>query len=313
MSRLYGRILRNLIEEEYSSYEEEEHNGFRGGRSCTDNIFALEQIIEKKSAMNQEVHVYRKNTHTDRYLHNNSNHHPGQKRGVIKTLVDRARRICEPLHITEELQYLDRALQANGYREQTIRRAVRPRKPVERQEGENTPPSGMAFLPYIRGVTDRIGKLLRKRNIKPILQPTRKIQEHLRSAKDPRDPLSSAGVYRIPCSCGSVYVGTTKRSINTRLTEHKRSCRLGQTEKSALAEHTITQVDHQISSSIIRKSFQQGITTLQDYIVKRLKSTNIKTIFNRKEEGLHVNKIWYKLLDNTEINVSSTKYGKLPG
>ncbi|XP_030757305.1 uncharacterized protein LOC115883134, partial [Sitophilus oryzae] len=55
MSRLYGRILRNLIEEEYSSYEEEEQNGFRGGRSCTDNIFALKQIIEKKSATNQEV------------------------------------------------------------------------------------------------------------------------------------------------------------------------------------------------------------------------------------------------------------------
>ncbi|XP_030748216.1 uncharacterized protein LOC115876544 [Sitophilus oryzae] len=58
MSRLYGRILRNLIEEEYSSYEEEEQNGFRSGRSCTDNIFALKQIIEKKSAMNQEVDQY---------------------------------------------------------------------------------------------------------------------------------------------------------------------------------------------------------------------------------------------------------------
>ncbi|XP_030745265.1 uncharacterized protein LOC115874297 [Sitophilus oryzae] len=38
MSRLYEKILRNLIEEEYSSYEEEKQNGFRGGRSCTDNI-----------------------------------------------------------------------------------------------------------------------------------------------------------------------------------------------------------------------------------------------------------------------------------
>ncbi|XP_030750808.1 uncharacterized protein LOC115878439 [Sitophilus oryzae] len=169
----------------------------------------LDVLVNRRQDLSLGHKVYRKNTHTDRYLHNNSNHNPDQKRGVIKTLVDRARRICEPLHITEELQYLDRALQANGYREQTIRRAIRPRKPVERQEGENTPPSGVAFLPYIRGVTDRIGKLLRKRNIKPILKPTRKIQEHLRSAKDPRDSLSSAGVYRIPCFCGSVYVGTT--------------------------------------------------------------------------------------------------------
>jgi hypothetical protein len=36
MSRLYGKILRDLIEEE--NKVEEEKNGFRTGRSCTDNI-----------------------------------------------------------------------------------------------------------------------------------------------------------------------------------------------------------------------------------------------------------------------------------
>ncbi|GJQ76059.1 hypothetical protein Trydic_g18110 [Trypoxylus dichotomus] len=58
--------------------------------------------------------VYRKPTHTDRYLHYNSNQHPKQKRGVIKTLVDRAARIYEPQHIEQELQHLNQALQANG-------------------------------------------------------------------------------------------------------------------------------------------------------------------------------------------------------
>ena len=40
--------------------------------------------------------VYRKQTHTDRYLQKNSNHHPSQKRGIIKTLANRARVICQP-------------------------------------------------------------------------------------------------------------------------------------------------------------------------------------------------------------------------
>lgn len=57
MSRLYGKILRDLIETEYSSYEEEEQCGFRAGRSCTDNVFCLKQVIEKKTALNQEVHI----------------------------------------------------------------------------------------------------------------------------------------------------------------------------------------------------------------------------------------------------------------
>jgi hypothetical protein len=38
MSRLYGKILRDLIEEE--NKDEEEQNGYRTGRSCTSNIFA---------------------------------------------------------------------------------------------------------------------------------------------------------------------------------------------------------------------------------------------------------------------------------
>jgi len=37
MSRLYGKILTDLIEEE--NKDEEEQSGFRTGGSCTDNIF----------------------------------------------------------------------------------------------------------------------------------------------------------------------------------------------------------------------------------------------------------------------------------
>lgn len=56
-SRLYGRILRDLIENEYHNNEEEEQSGFRAGRSCVDNIFCLKQLIEKYLGRNQEVHL----------------------------------------------------------------------------------------------------------------------------------------------------------------------------------------------------------------------------------------------------------------
>ncbi|XP_060525271.1 uncharacterized protein LOC132701406 [Cylas formicarius] len=57
MSRLYGKMLRDLIEEDYKEKEEEEQCGFRAGRSCTDNVFTLKQIIEKRSARNLETHL----------------------------------------------------------------------------------------------------------------------------------------------------------------------------------------------------------------------------------------------------------------
>ncbi|KAJ8911010.1 hypothetical protein NQ315_003572 [Exocentrus adspersus] len=127
--------------------------------------------------------VYRKRTHTDRYLNKDSNHHPGQKRDIIKTLVERARRICDPEDIEKELKHLEEAFVAM----------------------------------YTPKVTDRIGKLLEKEKVKPVFKPTKKIQQSHGSVKDKNDLLATSGVYRIPCTCGQVYIGTTKRSIRSRI------------------------------------------------------------------------------------------------
>ena len=43
--------------------------------------------------------VYRKKTHTGRYLHADSHHHPAQKDGVIQTLAYRAKRISDTDHL----------------------------------------------------------------------------------------------------------------------------------------------------------------------------------------------------------------------
>ena len=50
-----AKYLRDLIEEE--NKDEEEQSGFRTGRSCTENIFCMKQVIEKRNATNQETHL----------------------------------------------------------------------------------------------------------------------------------------------------------------------------------------------------------------------------------------------------------------
>lgn len=80
--------------------------------------------------------------------------------------------------------------------------------------------------------------------MKTIFKPGRKVSELLRPFKD-RLPLSSAGVYKVPCSCGAVYVGETRRTVSTRLKEHMRHTKNCETDKSAIAEHSCT-TSHQI-------------------------------------------------------------------
>jgi hypothetical protein len=56
-SRLYGKIIKHFLEQEFSQIETEEQAGFRAGRSTIDHIFCLRQLIEKKMAVNQPLHL----------------------------------------------------------------------------------------------------------------------------------------------------------------------------------------------------------------------------------------------------------------
>ncbi|XP_030762746.1 uncharacterized protein LOC115887456 [Sitophilus oryzae] len=263
------------------------------------NQLAFLDVLVKRNGDLLDHTVYRKPTHTDRYLHKLSNHHPSQKQGIIGTLANRARRICANEHIQEELSHLNKAFLANGYNDREIKAALAPRqRRPDANEQENI--INKAFLPYVSQVTDRIGKVLKKHNIKTIYKPTRKIRDCLRPAKDKREPLSSAGIYRIPCSCGSVYIGTTKRSVGTRLTEHKRNCRLGQTEKSAVAEHALRDGDHKIQFEDT-----QVIATTSGYHPRLVREAveihKHPNNFNRKEETFYLNRIWHPAISRTKV------------
>ena len=57
MSRLYGRIIKHFLEENYKHLEIEEQAGFRTGRSTIDNIFCLTQMIEKTVQYRNSLHL----------------------------------------------------------------------------------------------------------------------------------------------------------------------------------------------------------------------------------------------------------------
>ena len=104
--------------------------------------------------------IYSKLTYTDRYLHNNSNHHLSQKEGMIKIWVERAREICEPENLSAKLNHLKNALKTNRY--------LYPKNKQEQKQKDKSSKS-KAFLPYI---------------------------------STNNNPLSVAGIYCIPYSCG---------------------------------------------------------------------------------------------------------------
>ncbi|XP_046971608.1 uncharacterized protein LOC124538562 [Vanessa cardui] len=176
--------------------------------------------------------VYRKATHTDRYLHATSHHHPRHLNAVVTSLTNRAYDLCDKDHIQSELAHVKEVLQRNGYKARNT--AARNNKLLQQCRVERQP----AFMPYVKGVTDKIARTLSRYAVKTIFTPFKKIGQMLRSPKD-SFPLEKPGVYKIDCSCGKSYVGQTKRTVSCRINEHIKAVKNNDTKKSAIAEHLL--------------------------------------------------------------------------
>ncbi|KAJ8946570.1 hypothetical protein NQ318_008300 [Aromia moschata] len=113
-------------------------------------------------------------------------------------------------------------------------------------------PTTYACLPYVSGVTDKLKKTLSKNNIGVRFRTVKKIQQVLPSNKDQVPRLLTKGVYELKCTCGKSYIGQTGRSIQCRIKEHQRHTSLGNTDKSAIAEHVHTNENHKIDYENIR-------------------------------------------------------------
>ena len=75
-------------------------------------------------------------------------------------------------------------------------------------------------------------------NIKCVVIPPTKVSGFLPHTKDYLG-LRTPGIYSIPSECGNIYIDQTGRSIESRIKECQRNTHLLQTDKSALAEHSL--------------------------------------------------------------------------
>ena len=98
----------------------------------TDGLPFLDTLT-KPTSNSIESTVYRKPTHTDRYLDYNSNHPISAKLSVIHTLIHRAKQVCSTSEfLAKEMDRLHKVLQDNHYPVQ-FNKANANRKPTKSQ------------------------------------------------------------------------------------------------------------------------------------------------------------------------------------
>ena len=107
------------------------------------------------------------------------------------------------------------------------------------EEGEDeNKPLATALIPYIKGLSEAVRRILQKYNIKTAFKTTNSLGHMLTMVKDPTPHNERPGViYKIRYECEDFYISETGRTLDTKLKEYKTACRLGALERSAVAEH----------------------------------------------------------------------------
>ena len=281
----------------------------------------LDTMIVKKTDGSVKLQVYRKPDHTNQYLMFSSHHPVQHKFSVVKTLLDRKDNIVtDEEDKIKETQHVKTTLKNCGYPNWTFKKVEQDiiRKNDKSQEAQgNKPtksrdePKSIVVLPYVKGVSERIQRSMKKHREECPVKPHRTLRQLLVHPKDKIEKEQKCGVvYEIPCqSCQLSYIGETGIKFGTRFEEHKtevnkltsgtmtrarKTSTIGKETKSAIKDHARdnNHVMNWADSAILHKEGDRYRRWIRESLwIRRRRST-----LNRDERGYELSHIWDPLI-----------------
>lgn len=220
----------------------------------------LDLKVIRNSDGNIEFDIYRKITHTDRYIFHDSHHTPTHKRAAFNSLVHRLINI--PLteeRYKRELRYIHEIAKFNGYSPSLVNHILNKANAKKQFSLKTTlkvesPTSNKKWIPltYYPPLSNKISKIFQNAGFQPTVSTKNTLKNLLGNTKDPVPPEDQSGIYQIKCStCPSHYIGQTKRKIGTRFKEHISHFRFNRPEKSSVAAH-ILDTEHPVLPSDLK-------------------------------------------------------------
>ncbi|OXA38612.1 hypothetical protein Fcan01_26646 [Folsomia candida] len=256
-----------------------------------DSLPFLDVMVYKKENGIMGHRVYRKNTHTNQYLHYNSFHHPSQKISVIDSLVTRALKLSDDTNMEEELKFVTDVLIGNHFPKSKITSRINYLRETLTNSTNKSDDNKWIALPFTGSLCKRLSRLLRKNlDVKIGYFAGTKLSSLLFNFKDKKEKVN-CGIYKIKCKqCADIYIGESGRDILTRLEEHEAHIRKNRVQASAVALHMAENPGHEIDKASFKlieietRYFHRKIKEAL-YIKK---STNTMNTNN----GIKINSIW---------------------
>ena len=261
--------------------------------------------VHRTSEGRLKTGIYRKPTHTGRYLDFSSNHPTSVKRSVVTSLTKRLDLITlgdDEKH--KEERRIQTELEANGYPRAFIKQTQRRRhKRADAQQieaGQQKTTSHrqtIASIPYVPGLTEAITRVLRPLDIQVVSRAEQRGWRIMRGAKDTTPAECQPGVvYAIGCKdCPKIYIGETSRTARQRVKEHREHVRKGAGEKSAVAEHVLetTHAIHWQARVISKEQHMTRRKVIEALAIQRI-GRKAGTLMNL-DKGVELSNIWLNL------------------
>jgi hypothetical protein len=216
-------------------------------------------LLVIKNDKNIEFDIYRKSTHTERYITSDSFHPPQQKRAIFHSLIHRL--INTPLskeNFQKELNHIKDVARFNGYRTDLINNML------NKAQKNCLIKSRSTLLPLktqkhgwisttFTNISSSVSKTFKINTDKNTTFTTHNnLKRSLKSPKDNIEHQDRSGIYQINCNnCDKIYIGQTRRNLKTRFKEHNSHIKYNRAEKSAVADHCI-KTNHELLDSNLK-------------------------------------------------------------
>ena len=195
---------------------------------------------------------YRKPTFSGRYINYFSNHPLKYKINIIRNLVDRAILLSDVRFHKSNLIEIKKILSNNCYPTKLTNKYINIRlNELQTRHNNNNSSSSdnvardplkFITIPYIKGLSDGVGRTMRDAKFKVLLTIPKKLDCIIRRGKDTLPNLKQTElIYEIDCAnCNAAYIGQTKRHLETRVKEHFCDIRKNSDNHSVVSKHRLT-------------------------------------------------------------------------
>lgn len=191
-----------------------------------------------------ETDWFTKKVWSQRYLNYESNTPISYKKSVVISLTDRAVKLAHGSNRPKNIQIVKDVLKANNYPptffepiiKKRIHQIYNSQNNHIKKEREKC-----VSLPYIRGTSENIQKVLSKHNICVAHKPNNDSKRCFSKLKPKRMEREEANVvYKINCEqCSGTYIGQTSQYLHKRTSNHVNSIKNNLSQASALARHAL--------------------------------------------------------------------------